>query len=268
MPIPTIMSLYSFAFGSFGFGNSLYNLLAAKTDPFPGLEKKLQGILDDLSATKAQLADLEVDLSLASHVDHVLGYFDSYRNTVIPAVSAYRGDGELSEQGALDKLTEIFNASNLVRSWCNDVHNAGIGVSAQLRGIHNQMMGSEVHGRPVIDAAFSRALYNSFGVDSLSKLSPKLPPETTRPKATKLLQQMDSFMAYVLNVQRLGLGCLLSASLIDPEFRRLEELIKAQKRDFYRNVLAQYEDARERSRLFGTLDRTILMEIGRDCNIP
>jgi len=89
-------------------------------------------------------------------------------------------------------------------------------------------------------------------------------PERDAPAAT---QQLDNFLRYVFNIQRIGFGCLLNADILDPDFRRLEELIKDHKRNFYKNLSAQFEAARKRFSLIGHLETTIISELRRDCDI-
>ncbi len=69
------------------------------------------------------------------------------------------------------------------------------------------------------------------------------------------------------NVERIGLGCLLNADLIDPEFRVLDNVIKGRKRDLLQRVSEQYAAARTRCDVVGTLDASTVHAIQIDCNV-
>jgi hypothetical protein len=223
-------------------------------------------LLSDLTTAKAQLADLAIDQSLSAHVDRILGYVSGYKNTVVPTVVAKKGAAVWSDEDALAKLTQIFDTSNLIKEWCNAVHDAGSGVSSILLGIHNQMMGSEVHGRAAIDAAFDRALFTVYGVDSLTKLF-DLPLARRTSNAPAFVERMNSFMAYVMNIERTGLGCLMNADLLDPEFRNLEQVIREQKRDLLSNIYAQFAKAQRVTSTIGLVDAKIVHEVQADCSV-
>ena len=133
-------------------------------------------------------------------------------------------------------------------------------------GIHSQMMGTEVHGRAAIEAAFERELYAVYGVASFEQLN-KVPFERLNSGASNMLENMSGFMNYVMNIERVALGCLMNADLIDFEFRNLD-LIKKQKKDMVDNVTMQFEKARNLLCLFGMPDTTVLLEIERSVLAP
>ena len=82
-----------------------------------------------------------------------------------------------------------------------------------------------------------------------------------------MVRSMSDFMYYVLNVERTALGCLMNAALLDPEFRNLE-IIRQQKRGLLRDVFTQFDTAKNRLSVFGTIDALqIVHEINKDCNV-
>jgi hypothetical protein len=119
----------------------------------------------------------------------------------------------------------------------------------------------------VIEAALSRSIHTVFGLSSVEKVFWLPADETRRQKSQQLVNAMNGFLRYVFNVERIGLGCLQNADLIDPEFRVRDNVIKGRKRDLLQRVSEQYAEARTRCGLFGLLDASTVHAIQIDCNV-
>lgn len=267
MPVPAIVPLVSLAFGGFNVGASSYNLMKAQPDQFRGIELQLKEVSTALSNTQRQLIDMEIIQGLKSHVDHILGFFDSYKDNIVPTINALKPSLPSSDEDALDKLGEVFRGASNFKSWCDEVHHASLGASANLLAMHNQMMGSEVHGRGAIEAAFARSLMKVYGVATREELGRKFDGEGVKAGAGRMADSMNSFMTYVLRIEQIALGCLMSANLLDPAFHR-PELIKRQKRTVFGHVDEQFNAAQNLIGLWGLLDGSgAYHELQVDCSV-
>jgi hypothetical protein len=267
MAIPAIIPLVSLAFGTFNFGNNIYNMAKAKPDELGPIKTKLDDANTALGRIETQLTNLEISQSLSAHVDRVFGYFKNYVTVVVPTVVSLKGSEVWSEDNALDKLDDKVKKSKPVKDWAGDVHDAANGASASLDAIHNAMIGSQVHGRGAIDAAFERALRTTYGIATIEELG-KIPFDRRKSEAPAMIQRMSDFMTYVLHFERTALGCLMNAALLQRDYQ-VPETIRQQKRGLLANAYKQVDAAKTRISFFGidlgTLN--ILHEIQVDCNV-
>lgn len=90
MPVPAIVPLASLAFGSFNVGASSYNLMKGPQQS-SFVELQLREISSALSTTQRQMLDMEINQGLRSHVDQTLGFFNSYKDIIVPMLNALRG---------------------------------------------------------------------------------------------------------------------------------------------------------------------------------
>ena len=128
-------------------------------------------------------------------------------------------------------------------------------------------MGSEVHGRGAIEAAFARSLMKVYGVPTLEELGRKFDGQGVKAGAGRMADSMNAFMGYVLRIEQIALGCLMSANLLDPEFHH-PEIIKHQKRRVFGHVTEQFNAAVNRISLWGLLDGSgAYHELQVDCSV-
>jgi hypothetical protein len=271
MPVPAIIPITGLILGTINFGNNIYNIAKAKPDEFGPIKTKLDEANTHLIGIETQLTNLEIAQGLSTSVDRILGFFKAYLTVVVPTVVSLKGGEQWSEDNALGKLDDKVKKSKPVKDWAQDVHDSATGASATLDAIHNAMMGSQVHGRGAIDAAFERALRTTYGVSTLQEVD-KIPFERRKSQAPSLIRTMSNFMEYVLDFERTALGCLMNAALLQPQYQN-PEIIRQQKRGLLNNADAQVQAARSPTRIgyFGfDLDpvaSNILRQIKLDCNV-